>query len=440
MKPVKHSWGFYPKNKAERIVDIDDATLLESERFKTELSSELTKIALGNGRSYGDSAQAYVQFNMLPHNYFLNFDDETGYLTVQSGVLLSDILKSFVPRGWFLHVSPGTKLITVGGAIASDVHGKNHHVSGCFSESIIEFELLDAEGKRISCSKTKNQALFEATCGGQGLTGVITKATIQLIRISSSQIKETTYKTQNLKETFEIFESNRQATYSVAWIDCLSRGKNQGRSLVSIGEFANDGVYEYAPKPKLTLPFFMPSFLLNSLSIKLFNQFYFHRVRTKVSQSLKTIDQFFYPLDAIGNWNKMYGKAGFVQYQFILPLETSEQGMQEILERISKSKKGSFLAVLKLYGSENKNYLSFPMEGYSLALDFKVSKGLFDLLEELDQLVLKHNGRIYLAKDARVSKQVFEQGYPRIEQFRQFRKSSGTDQVFQSFQSTRLGI
>ena len=435
MKIAKNSWGYFPKKMAKKVINIDVASL-----SKSELQNSSENIASGNGRSYGDSALADVQLNLLPSNLFIHFDSKQGHLTVQSGVLLRDILNAFVPRGWFLQVSPGTKLITIGGAIASDVHGKNHHVSGCFSESVVGFELVDGQGKVYRCSKKNNTNLFQATCGGQGLTGIITQATIQLKRIPSSMVVETTHKTQNLAETFAVFERNSSASYSVAWVDCLSSGNSVGRSLVSIGEFSDKGDFHYQPKPKFTLPFFMPSFLLNSLSVKLFNLFYFHRVRQKVGQSLKTIDQFFYPLDAIGNWNKMYGKKGFIQYQFILPLKDSEEGMQEILALISKSKKGSFLAVLKLYGPENENWLSFPMEGYSLALDFKVTKDLFPFLKKLDQLVLKFNGRIYLAKDARVSKEVFEQGYPNIERFREFRKSSGANQVFQSYQSIRLGI
>jgi len=261
-----------------------------------------------------------------------------------------------------------------------------------------------------------------------------------LKKIPSSTIQETTYKTFSLEETFKVFEENQSANYSVAWIDCMARGEKIGRSLVSIGEFSESGGFDYSPKPKLSIPMFFPGFALNGLSVKLFNCLYFHRIRQKITFSNKTIDQFFYPLDSIKNWNKIYGKNGFIQYQFIIPYESSIDGIREVLDCIAKSKKGSFLAVLKLYGEENDNWLSFPMNGYSLALDFKVTHDLFPLLDALDELVLKHQGRFYLAKDARVSKKVFEQGYPNIDRFRMFRKKTGADQKFHSFQSDRLDI
>lgn len=435
MKLPQNSWGYFPK-KATRIV----TKVTSKQRVLDVINSNDAVIAQGNGRSYGDSALGEHQVNLLHYYYFESFDPIHGVLKVRAGALLSDILDAFVPQGWFLSVSPGTKLITVGGAIASDVHGKNHHVEGCFSESVICMELINAKGDVERCSKEHNSDLFHATCAGQGLTGVITTVELQLKKIPSSIIQETIYKTFTLEETFKIFEENQSANYSVAWIDCMARDKGIGRSLVSIGEFAESGGFEYSPKPKLSIPMFFPGFVLNSLSVKLFNWMYFHRVRQKVTLSNKSIDQFFYPLDSIKNWNKIYGKNGFIQYQFIIPYEASLDGIREVLDCIAKSRKGSFLAVLKLYGEENDNWLSFPMAGYSLALDFKVTHDLFPFLDKLDEIVLKHKGRFYLAKDARVSKKVFEQGYPNIDRFRAFRKKIGADKQFQSFQSDRLDI
>ena len=355
-------------------------------------------------------------------------------------MLLSEILESFVPRGWFLKITPGTKLITVGGAIASDVHGKNHHVAGCFSECVKDFKMMLADGEVITCSKEDTPELFKATCGGQGLTGVILTARIYLKRINSKTIDQTTIKTSNLKETFEAFEEYKTSPYSVAWIDCLAKGDEIGRCLLMVGDFRDDGKLDYQDKPKRSIPFTFPGFALNNWSVRAFNWLYYGKVKKRISKQRVDIDTFFYPLDAIGHWNRIYGKQGFTQYQFILPIEHSYEGLKEVLKAIADSGKGSFLAVLKLYGKANENYLSFPMEGYSLALDFKIEKGVFELLDQLDEIVTRYKGRIYLAKDARVSKEVFEQGYPQIDAFRQFRKDNGMDGVFQSLQSKRVGI
>jgi len=345
-----------------------------------------------------------------------------------------------VPRGWFLKVTPGTKFITVGGAIASDIHGKNHHIEGCFSECIKEFKIMLADGEVVTCSKEATPNLFKATCGGQGLTGIILDVKIYLKKINSQYINQTTIKTKNLKETFKAFEEYRDKPYSVAWIDCLAKGDKIGKCLLMVGDFRDDGKLDYKMKKQKSIPFNFPSFTLNNWSVRVFNWLYYGKVKESASKQIVDIDSFFYPLDAIGHWNRIYGKNGFTQYQFILPKETSYEGLEEILSAISKSGKGSFLAVLKLYGKANDNYLSFPMEGYSLALDFKIEKGLFDLLDELDEIVVKYKGRIYLAKDVRVSKEIFEKGYPQIGNFRQYREKNKMDIKFQSFQSKRVGI
>ena len=428
------SWGMYPKirsvvfkfcKKQELIQIIDDHDDL---------------IPYGNGRSYGDSALSANIINVKPKDYFIDFNEESGLLHVQGGVLLSEILEIFIPRGWFLKVTPGTKFITVGGAIASDIHGKNHHVEGCFSESVQEFEMMLADGKVVTCSKTITPELFKATCGGQGLTGVILNANIYLKKINSQYIDQTTIKTKNLKETFEAFEAYQGEPYTAAWIDCLAKGDKIGKGLLMIGEFRDDGDLDYKVRDQKSIPFNFPSFALNNWSVRVFNWLYYGKVKASVSKQIVSIDSFFYPLDSIGNWNRIYGKNGFTQYQFILPKETSYEGLDEILSTISASGKGSFLAVLKLYGKANDNWLSFPMEGYSLALDFKIEEGLFDLLSALDEIVVKYKGRIYLAKDVRVSKAIFEQGYPQIETFRQYRKQNKMDTKFQSLQSKRVVI
>ncbi len=427
------SWGLYPRHygTSERVRSGADAE---------RAVSEGALIPFGNGRSYGDSALGPHVARMRDLRHLLGFDDETGVLHVQAGVLLSEILDVFVPRGWFLSVTPGTKLITVGGAIASDVHGKNHHIAGCFSACVRSFRIVLASGEVVVCTPQGTPDLWRATCGGQGLTGIILDAEIALKPIRSSTVEQLTIKTRDLRETFDAFDAHAASPYSVAWIDCLASGRSLGRSLLMLGDFADDGDLTYRSGQRLRVPFHLPSVALNRWSVRAFNALYYGKALRREQQARVGIDTFFYPLDAIGNWNRIYGKAGFVQYQFILPLESSFDGMQKILTEIAAAGEGSFLAVLKLYGPANANWLSFPLEGYSLALDFKANDAVFNLLDRLDRLVVAHGGRIYLSKDARVSREVFEAGYPNIDRFRDFRRANGMDVAFQSRQSIRLGL
>jgi len=428
------AWGMYPRIICDRF------KFNTVETLKTVIDQHHNLIPGGNGRSYGDSALSDNIINVKHKDYFLDFDKDNGLLHVQAGVLLSDILEHFVPRGWFLSVTPGTKLITIGGAIASDVHGKNHHIEGCFSECLHDFTIMLANGEVVTCSKATTPELFQATCGGMGLTGVILEAKIVLKKINSQYIDQITIKTKNLKETFDAFEKYRDKAYSVAWIDCLAKGDDIGKCLLMVGDFRDDGQLDYKIKKQISIPFNFPSFALNNWSVRAFNWLYYGKVKERVSKQRVDIDTFFYPLDAIGHWNRIYGKNGFTQYQFILPKDASDKGLKEILTTISKSGKGSFLAVLKLYGKGNNNWLSFPIEGYSLALDFKMEKGLFELFDQLDKIVVKYKGRIYLTKDVRVTKEIFEQGYPKIETFRAYRNKNQMDDKFQSLQSKRVGI
>lgn len=428
------SWGNFPK------IDNNAFFFGRIKRLKTFITDNDEMIPYGNGRSYGDSALNTKIVSIKPQNYFLDFDETNGILHLQAGALLSEILDALVPRGWFLKITPGTKLITVGGAIASDIHGKNHHIEGCFSECVLKFRLMLPNGEIVNCSRNENTDLFRATCGGMGLTGVILDAKISLKRINSMYIDQTTIKTKNLRETFAAFEKYKDKPYSVAWIDCLAKGDSLGKCLLMVGDFCDDGKLEYKPKKKLNIPFNFPSFALNTLSVAIFNKFYYGKVRRKISKQTVDFDTFFYPLDSIDNWNRIYGKKGFTQYQFILPKANSFIGLEDILRTIAASGKGSFLAVLKLYGKANDNFLSFPMEGYSLALDFKIEKGLFELLDKIDEIVIKNQGRIYLAKDVRVGRKVFEQGYPRIDEFRALRENYKMNKKFNSVQSMRVGI
>lgn len=426
------SWGLYPLIKNTVLA------FQTPEKLKEILLTNKRYIPFGNGRSYGDSALSKNIILCRSYNYFLGFDKKTGLLHCQSGVLLSEIIDWFAPKGWFLKITPGTKLITLGGAIASDVHGKNHHTQGCFSECVKEFKLMLPNGKIKTCKK--NDELFLATCGGMGLTGIILEAKIYLKKINSTSIEQTVIKTKNLRETFAAFEQYSKSPYSAAWIDCFAKGKNLGKCLLVLGDFANDGNLSFKKKKKLTIPFMFPHFVLNTFTIKIFNWLYYNKQLPAVKHKKVDLDTFFYPLDNIHNWNKIYGRNGFTQYQFILPKNVSYMGLKEILEKIAQVREGSFLAVLKLYGKMNKNYLSFPIEGYSLALDFKINKKVFNLLNQLDKIVLKYGGRVYLSKDVRVSKKIVEQSYPQIKKFRDLRKKYGMSKKFSSLQSQRLKL
>jgi decaprenylphospho-beta-D-ribofuranose 2-oxidase len=409
-------------------------------RGKFTGATPFTGIARGTGRSYGDSALAPNTISSRLLNHITHFDEHTGAIRCGAGVTLAELLDLFVPRGWFLHSTPGTKLISVGGAIASDVHGKSHHREGCFSNHVSELTLMLGDGETVTCTRDTHPELFHATCGGMGLTGVILDATFRMRPVKSSYIRETTFKAANLDEALTLMEEQEGTTYSVAWIDCLSTGGHLGRSLLMIGDFVDDGRLDLKRGKPLSVPFDMPGFLLNRYSVTAFNALYYHRVRERQSEHIVHFEPFFYPLDSIHDWNRVYGKGGFTQYQFVIPREAGKAGMTSVLNRIAKSKRGSFLAVLKAFGKGNDNYLSFPMEGYTLALDFKIDPGLFPFLEELDRIVLDHGGRIYLSKDVRMSESTFKRGYPRWETFQEVRCRYGADRVFRSLQSDRLGL
>lgn len=428
------SWGNYPKHDCKGHEFASPAALAEV------LCSHEDLIPRGNGRSYGDSALGDNVIMMRRHDLILGFDETSGVLHVQAGIMLADILDLFLPRGWFPRVVPGTKLITIGGAIASDVHGKNHHLAGCFSECVQSLTLMLPGGETVSCGPNENVDLFHATCGGMGLTGVILDARVELEQVSSTRINQRTIKTRNLAETFDRFEESQSSTYSVAWIDCLAGGDKLGRSVLTTGEFETDGSLSREIRKTLNVPCNMPTIMLNKWSVSAFNAFYYRYSGRHNTNSSVELDSFFFPLDAIGHWNRIYGRRGFTQYQFVLPKEVSYDGLAEALGIIEAAGLGSFMAVLKLFGKANSNYLSFPMEGYTLALDFKIQRKLFGLLDRLDELVLRYGGRHYLAKDARLPAPVFEKSYAGVESFREIRKKYGMSSTFQSLQSRRLGI
>ncbi|MDH3355224.1 MAG: FAD-binding oxidoreductase [Chromatiales bacterium] len=430
-KELISGWGRNP------IIEAQLATPTQPEQIDI---SSINGIPRGMGRSYGDSALADQIISMQQIDSFISFNEKSGELHCAGGTTLDEILKVFVPKGWFLSVTPGTKFVSLGGAIASDVHGKNHHKVGSFCDHLSSIKLLLASGEAVSCSPTQKSDLFHATCGGMGLTGIIISATIKLIPIKSTVINQQTLKAANLKEVFELFEANYHSTYSVAWIDCLASGKNLGRSLLYLGEHDENSSFEMQSGREKSIPFDMPTTLLNRFTIQAFNTLYYRKVCDRVSRQQVHYEPYFYPLDSLQHWNRLYGRHGFLQYQFVIPKRAGLEGMTQILKRISASKKGSFLAVLKELGRQNSNLLSFPMEGYTLALDFKWESDLLQLLNELDQIVLEYGGHIYLTKDARMSEATFKESYPRWEQFMEIRHKYGATEHFNSLQSKRLGL
>ncbi len=430
-------WGRFPSVSARLLAP---RSVPEVGRHLQSGSAGFRGICRGLGRSYGDSSLADSVMLMHHLDNFIDFDQVTGILRCCSGVSLSAILHNFSPRGWFLPVVPGTRFVTVGGAIASDVHGKNHHVDGSFSQHVLSLRLMLASGEIIECSQRDNAAIFHASCGGMGLTGVILEATLQLLPVRSAFIEQRSCRSHNLKESMQLIEEHDQARYSVAWLDCMARGDKLGRSLLFLGEHCADNEVQAPGTLQLKVPFTTPAMLLNRHSMSLFNQVYYRAAGRKKAASRIHYQSYFFPLDSITGWNRLYGKNGFLQYQFVLPAETAYEGIREVLDRITAAGKGSFLSVLKKFGAANNNPLSFPTAGYTLTLDFKFEADLLPLLELLDRIVLHHGGRLYLAKDARMSREVFRQSYPRWEEFAALREELGATTVFNSLQSRRLGL
>jgi len=433
------NWGNYPvMNSDERFFSYED-------QLRQLVKEGRDFIPRGNGRCYGDASLAKETLNCLKFDKILSFDTTQGILECQSGLTLDAILEVIVPKGWFLPVTPGTKFITIGGAVGSDVHGKNHHVDGTFSNHSLRMDIILASGEKVTCSPEENVDLFEATCGGMGLTGVIATVTFQLKKIESSYIRQKQIKASNLEEIIELFEKYKHYTYSVAWIDCLKKGDHFGRSILILGEHATQEElpekYRKEPlklpvKKAIPFPFNLPSWVLNSFTVKMFNMLYYGKNLHKEINNVVSYEPFFYPLDAFLNWNRGYGKKGFVQYQFVLPME-ARQGLVEILKKISDKGLGSFLAVLKVFGRQ-ESMISFPKEGYTLALDFPVRPDLFPFLDELDQIVLQYGGRLYMSKDARMKPEVLQKGYPRLEEFKNIVRRYNPDNHIRSVQSDRL--
>jgi FAD/FMN-containing dehydrogenase len=406
-------------------------------------------IARGNGRAYGDSAVSRANTLHMRHfDHMLSFDPQSGRLVAEAGVVLGDVIRSFLPKGWFPAITPGTKFVTLGGMIAADVHGKNHHRDGGMATVVDWIDLMQPDGEVIRCSRDHHAELFRWTLGGMGLTGVVLRAAIRLRPVETGWIRQTTVPAPTLAAAMDAFEAAREATYSVAWIDCLARGPRLGRSLVMLGEHARRDElsareradpWAMSPRRRLAVPLDAPGFLLNGVTVRAFNRFYYWNGARGQGSRLTGWDSYFYPLDAILGWNRIYGRRGFLQFQCALPLEASRAGLEALLGAISRAGAGSFLAVLKRLGAEDGPF-SFPMEGYTLALDFPVSRRTMALMDELDRIVIDHGGRFYLAKDGRMSAETLAATDRRASSFARMRAAAGLTDGFRSAQSERLAL
>ena len=399
--------------------------LSDLSRLNSQISVDLKKgLPYGMGRSYGDSClnPDGILWNTTLLNRFIKFDPSTGIFSCESGVLLGDIQQLVTQHGWMLPVTPGTQMITVGGAIANDVHGKNHHRMGNFGEHVLSIELLRTDGQLRPCSRYVNPDFFWATVGGLGLTGVISKVELQLRKINSTHLDTESIPYDNLDQFVELSnESEREWEYTVSWIDCLS--KKNARGIFLRANHSQDSHFLPPPKNRRTMPFVPPISTINKLTLPILNSAYFHINKIKKGKGIASYQNFFYPLDSINHWNRMYGPKGFYQYQSVIPKVAAKEATQLMLNAIHQARLGSFLAVLKTFGDRpSMGMLSFPSPGITLAIDFPNNgERTHKLFQKLDAIVNNSGGRIYPAKDARMPKSLFESGYPRLQEFLDYR-------------------
>lgn len=412
-----NSWGRL--EQAEH----DVRFLTDRNQVLTQLKNTTNGIAYGMGRSYGDVClnPNGISWQTRGLNRFIAFDQQTGKLRCEAGLLLRDIQRLMIPRGWILPVTPGTQIVTVGGAIANDVHGKNHHRLGSFGDHVTHITLIRTDGNIIECGPQTNPDWFAATVGGLGLTGIITEVEIQLRPIQSAWLDTENLTYQNLDEFFQLADSSETDwEHTVSWIDCINKGGGRGIFMRGNPNAANQA----EPKNREnTMPLVPPISMVNHLTLRPFNIFYFNLNRLQAGKSIAHYEKFFYPLDNLLEWNRMYGPKGFYQYQSVVPRDIGQDAVQAMLKEISKSGEGSFLAVLKTFGNrESVGMLSFPRAGVTLALDFpNKGKKTLALLQKLDAIVREAKGRIYPAKDARMPRDLFESGYPRLTEFLNYR-------------------
>ena len=400
-------------------------------------------IAHGRGRSYGDQALNSAGQVLLTQrlNRFLEFDPESGLVTTEPGVTFADLMRVLLPKGRLFPTTPGTAEVTVGGAVANDIHGKNHDRAGSFGDAVAWLDLVLASGEVVRCSPELRPELFRATIGGGGLTGIISRLCFETVAVASATIELREQRMGDLGEFLAAFAERRdRAEFSVGWIDGLAKGAALGRGILETGEFADAGGFELPPWPRRRVPVALPTVLLNPLSVRLFNHYYMRRIPPQGRERRLPLDRFFHPLDAIADWNRIYGRRGFHQFQCVIPEAEAEAGIQRLMEIIAASGQASPLAVLKTLGGPGRGYLSFPLRGYTLALDFPRRARTAELLSGLEKTTLEHGGRVYLAKDSLMSAAGFEAMYPELPAFRQVLAEVDPGQRFQSDLGRRLGL
>lgn len=418
------SWGRYP--------DAHPRSVTSLEEFMQGKVSGKPYLAYGLGSSYGDVCQNNdnILVDCRSYNQILAFDGTTGVVVAQAGCTIAELLSYIVPQGWFVPVTPGTKYVTLGGAVANDVHGKNHHHVGSFGHYVKSLDLFRSDVGTVHCSTEHNSELFVSTIGGMGLTGIITKIELQLLPIVSSRVVQRTIPTSSLVETMRLLSENDSlAEYSVSWIDSSARGTNLGRGHVFLGEFENShntqALQKYSsakPSPVLAVLPHIGKYLLNSHTLQYANWLYYMLLRKNTRSSFVTLEKYFYPLDAIPSWNKVFGTKGFLQYQFVVPEATATEAITQILVKLQSIRAVSFVTVLKKFGSKKSiGMMSFPIEGYTLTLDIPVRcKGIFSVLDVCDSIVVAAGGKIYAAKDARMKPKVFQEMYPQFQEFKKY--------------------
>jgi decaprenylphospho-beta-D-ribofuranose 2-oxidase len=442
IRSVLSGWGLTP-------VCLTFTEAVSEINLPTSCSSTNSLIPRGLGRGYGDCAINGFGVTAVTTG-LQKFLLDGSVLIAEAGVSIDNILRQIVPLGFFVPVTPGTKYVTIGGAIAADVHGKNHHKDGSFGSFVQELDLQIADGTVQTISPSSNPSLFWATIGGMGLTGVILSAKIQLLPIETSKISSTNIMCRNIDVLMdEMIRADEFAKYSVAWVDTLARGKHLGRSILSVGDHATEKdlskrlrkrPLKYSSKQLVTFPDLEVNGLLNRFTVRLFNNLWFHKARLSKKKKTVSLDSFFYPLDMIGNWNRMYGGEGFIQYQISIP-DTSSHLIRLILETFSEHRIPSFLSVLKRFGSQGNGTLSFPSKGWTLAVDIPAGiEGLGELLDYLDEKVADAGGRIYFAKDSRMNPVFVEKMYPLLNEFRKIKQEIDPKNLFQSNLSRRLGL
>lgn len=431
-------WG---RSSAAEMLACRPERVSEVQRALAEVGPE-GLVVHGGGRSYGDLALNSGGRALLTErlNRLLGFDRETGELAVEPGVTFADLMRVFLPQGYIVPVTPGTGFATMGGAVAADVHGKNHDWAGSFGDHVLWIDLLLPSGEVVRASPEEHADLFAATVGGLGLTGVIVALGVRLMRTPARAVAVREEPAKDLDAMLALIERHRAtATFSVAWVDALARGRSLGRGIVEIADPTPEAPPE-RPARGRTVPRGFPGFLLNPLNVRLFNRWYFARVPKEGRTRAMSFERFLYPLDALSMWNRIYGRRGFFQFQCVLPEEDGAAGLVALLETAAKARAASFLTVLKSLGREGRGYLSFARRGYTLALDFPRRSGTDVLLALLERVTLDHGGRVYLAKDARLSRHGFAAMYPQLDRYREVLARVDPERRLNSDLARRLGL